>query len=238
MRIRTGPLILCYHAISDSWDDALAVPKNAFEQQLANLIRRGYRPATMEDALVSSRRLLHVTFDDAFRSVARALPALERLGVPATLFVCTGYADDGRGLLIPELASRADGHAEELLTMPWDTLKDLLERGFQIGSHTVSHAHLTELSDGDLLREVSDSRDRLESELGGRCRYLAYPFGENDERVRDAARAAGYEAAFSLRAPSRNRELFALPRLDVYRRDGRLRFALKTSRLRRIGAGL
>lgn len=222
-------LVLCYHAVSDSWDDALAVRPRAFERQIEALLRRRFRPAPIDDVLRGVPRALHVTFDDAFRSVRPALDILERSRVPATVFVCTDYADEGAALLIPELVSRTNGRPDELLTLQWDSLRELTERGVEIGSHTESHPHLITLSDHELTRELTRSRKRIEDELGRGCRYVAYPFGESDARVRKAARAAGYEAAFNLRAGPEEDARFGWPRVDVYRRDGKVRFALKAS---------
>jgi len=177
---------------------------------------------------------MHVTFDDAYESVANALPILERLRLPATVFACSDYANDGRPLDVPELAAEVAAHPAELATMDWDALRALSERGLEIGSHTSTHPHLTRLSDSELHRELRESRSRLEDELSRPCRFLAYPYGENDVRVREAARRAGYEAAFGLRERFTAPDRFALPRADLYRRDRPLRARLKTSLLPRI----
>jgi peptidoglycan/xylan/chitin deacetylase (PgdA/CDA1 family) len=229
---RLKQLVLCYHAVSDTWPDPLAVGTSAFERQIRSLVGRGYRPVTAEEALVSRGRVLHVTFDDAYRNVQSVLPALERLQVPATVFACSDFATDGRPLAVPELAARAAGYHGEITTMDWDALRALSERGVEVGSHTVSHAHLTQLSDQELAGELRNSRERIETELSRPCRFIAYPYGENDERVRRAAQAAGYMAGYSLRATGEPDDLYGLPRVDVYRGDGTLRFRLKTSRLR------
>jgi peptidoglycan/xylan/chitin deacetylase (PgdA/CDA1 family) len=109
----------------------------------------------------------------------------------------------------------------------------------EIGSHTVSHAHLPELSDADLHRELRESREWIADELRRPCRFLAYPFGESDDRVHAAARVAGYEAAFSLRPKGQSAlDRYSVPRVDVYRGDGWLRFRLKTSILHEPITGL
>jgi peptidoglycan/xylan/chitin deacetylase (PgdA/CDA1 family) len=87
------PLVLCYHAVSDAWDHALAVGATSIERQLSGLVRRGYQPVRADDAVHGRGGLLHVTFDDAFRTVGNAMPMLERLGVPATVFACSDYAE-------------------------------------------------------------------------------------------------------------------------------------------------
>jgi peptidoglycan/xylan/chitin deacetylase (PgdA/CDA1 family) len=231
MESRGRPLVLCYHAISDTWDDALAVPPRVFEQQLRGLLRRGYRPASAAETVTARGKVMHVTFDDAFRSVAGAIPVLERLGVPATVFACPGLADGGKTFAVPELRAQAEKHPDEMATMTWDELRSLVERGIEIGSHTETHPHLTSLSDQELRLELQDSRERLEEGLGVACRFLAYPYGEEDQRVRAAARSSGYEAAFALPGRQALPDAYAVPRVGVWRGDGSLRFDLKTSSL-------
>jgi peptidoglycan/xylan/chitin deacetylase (PgdA/CDA1 family) len=233
---RFRPLVLCYHAISDGWPHALATSPSTFARQLRALLARGYRPGSAAEAVEGRERIVHVTFDDAFTSVERALPILETLRVPATVFACTGYADDGRPLDVPELADDAARLPHELETMDWDALRSLGERGIDVQSHTVSHPHLPRLGDDELRRELSESRERLESELGRPVRLLAYPFGEEDERVRSAARAAGYDAAFALPGRTRNPDRYALPRVGLYLHDRVLRASLKTTVAGRLAA--
>ena len=229
------PLVLCYHAVSDGWPDQLAVRRADFERQLRLLLARRLRPVSAAGAIAGTARAFHVTFDDAYASLLDgAVPVLERLGVPATVFACSGYADDGRALDVPELAGQLAAHPGEMATMTWDQLRELAERGVEIGSHTVSHPHLPELSHGELRAELQDSKQQLEDHLGRPCAYLAYPYGHNDARVHRAAESAGYAAAFSLAANpvADAADRFALPRVDVYRQDGGVRVAAKISRLR------
>jgi peptidoglycan/xylan/chitin deacetylase (PgdA/CDA1 family) len=231
-------LILCYHGVSDTWEHQLAVRTRAFERQLRSLLFRGYRPVRTAEAVTGSGKFLHVTFDDGYKNVTNALPVLERLNIPSTLFACADYAADGRPLDVPRLAAEAAAHPEHLATMTWDELRALAERGVEIGSHTLTHPRLPHLSDRELQRELGDSRERIEAELDRPCRYLAYPYGQHDERVRAATRGAGYEAAFALRDGADAREPYALPRVDLYRKDQLLRATLKTSLLRPVGSRL
>ena len=191
-------LVLCYHAVSPTWEHRLCMRPDLLVRQVRALSRFWQ---------------VHATFDDAFRSAAIVFPALERLGVSVQIFVCTRYARAGAPLSIPELAG--DDPAQ-LATMSWDELREHADRGLRIGSHTVSHPHLTRVSDAELGRELDDSKGEIEAELGRPCRELAYPYGEQDERVRAAARRAGYERAYALRG--RKGDPYALPRVDLYRR--------------------
>jgi peptidoglycan/xylan/chitin deacetylase (PgdA/CDA1 family) len=227
-----GSLVLCYHAVTDAWNDPLAIAPNTLEGHVKQLLARGYTAVGAEEALANRSRTLHVTFDDAFRSVASVLGALERLRVPVTIFACARFAEDGAHFRVSEMRHRVPPDEDELLTMTWQTLRELAERGVEIGSHTISHAHLPELGEDELLAELRQSRERIEDELGRPCRFLAYPYGHHDARVDAACRAAGYTAAFTLEPPTGAFEPWAVPRVGIYRADGWLRFMLKTSRLR------
>jgi peptidoglycan/xylan/chitin deacetylase (PgdA/CDA1 family) len=234
---RFEPVVLCYHAVSERWEDELAVRPETLVRQIELLLGRGHRAASASEVAVGRGRLLHVTFDDAFRGIVDVVPALERLGVPATVFACSGLAEGGLAFCAFDRAHAVPPSDDELRTQDWDGLRALAERGVEIGSHTVSHPHLTELAESELDRELRESRERVESELGRPCRFLAFPYGEHDARVRAATQRAGYEAAFALPGTSKPFDRFGIPRIGVWRKDGWTRFTLKTSAARRpIGA--
>jgi peptidoglycan/xylan/chitin deacetylase (PgdA/CDA1 family) len=89
-------VVLCYHALSESWPADLSIAPEAFERQLGQLAARGYRGATLRAAIEDppGERTVAVTFDDGYRDFAdHAWPSLKRHGVPVTLFVPTGYPD-------------------------------------------------------------------------------------------------------------------------------------------------
>ena len=113
---RFRPLVLCYHAVSATWEHQLSSSPDAIARQL-RLLLRWYRPVTAAEVLTEGRRALHVTFDDGFRSVTNVLPTLRRLGVPATIFVCSDYADSGRALEVTELRDEVAAHPDELATL-------------------------------------------------------------------------------------------------------------------------
>jgi peptidoglycan/xylan/chitin deacetylase (PgdA/CDA1 family) len=206
------PLVLCYHAVSPTWEHRLAIQPDLLLRQIRALSR--FRP-------------VHATFDDAFRSAPSIFPALRLLGVPIQIFVCTSYARTGAPLTLPELAG---DDPEQLATMDWDALLEHAQRGVVIGSHAVSHPHLTRLSADELRRELNESKEEIEDRLGRPCEDLAYPYGEHDERVRAAARAAGYGRAYALRG-SRS-DPYAAPRVDLYRRHTVPRTLLKVAATR------
>ena len=223
------PFVLCYHAVSEAWDDPLAMRPETLERQVAAAIRWGWKPAAAADVVAGSSRALHVTFDDGYRSILRVLPMLERLGIRPTVFVCTAYAHDGRPLDVPLLDHVPSAHRHELATLSWDELRELADRGIEIGSHSRTHPNLRELSTSDLWEEVSASREEIEDQVGRRCSYFAYPYGQSDHRVQHAVERAGYEAAFGIVGVGRLGGRFGISRVDSSRRDAALRMLLKSS---------
>ena len=94
-----------------------------------------------------------ITFDDGYRDVlVKALPTLIRLHMPATAFVIT---------------DRISGPDPSFLT--WSELRRLEQSGVAIGSHTVTHANLTSLSDAQALGELRDSRTASSGTSAIRC---------------------------------------------------------------------
>jgi peptidoglycan/xylan/chitin deacetylase (PgdA/CDA1 family) len=107
--------------------------------------------------------------------------------------------------------------------MNWDELRTIArDRLCTIGAHTVHHYALAKLSAEDALAEITGSVDRLETEIGRRPRFFAYPYGDQlsaGEREFDMARAAGMEAAVTTRKglifSGHRRHLTALPRVSI-----------------------
>ena len=197
-------LVLCYHAVSERWPAPLSVTPEALEEQLELLIRRGYRGATFE-SVVSERpaeRTVVVTFDDAFASVGElAAPILRRLGLPGSVYVVTDHPRWSEQPMSWDGIDQWLGteHEHELRPLSWDRIGELAEAGWEVGSHTGSHPHLSRVRDeAELARELEGSRATLEDRLGRPCRTLAYPYGDHDERVVAATRRAGYTAASTL----------------------------------------
>jgi peptidoglycan/xylan/chitin deacetylase (PgdA/CDA1 family) len=125
---------------------------------------------------------------------------IERLGMHATSYVIT---------------ERISGKDRSFLS--WKQVRGFERRGVEIGSHTVSHAALTSLSDAGALAELVHSRKKLERKLDHRVPWLAYPYGDYDTRIERLARKAGYKLAVTTDWGSLQsaRRPFALKRLRV-----------------------
>lgn len=178
-------LVLCYHALSRSWEADLATTPERFERQLRLLLGRGYRAVCFSEAVQAPATdpVFAVTFDDAYRTVLElGLPILQSLGITATVFAPTDYIG-----------------SERLIPMSWPELGELAAAGWEVGSHTGSHPHLTKLDASALADELARSKAACEQHLpGSPCSSLALrrlrrPGGGCDRpgRVRHRRHAAG-----------------------------------------------
>jgi peptidoglycan/xylan/chitin deacetylase (PgdA/CDA1 family) len=234
-------LVLCYHAVSPSWDATLAVTPEALERQLSMLVDRGFKGATFTDAVLRAPhpRTLAVTFDDGFLSVlARAQPVLDKLGLVATVFAPTAFMERGQPLAWNGTARWKDTpFAGELRGMDWDDLRSLVGLGWEVGSHTCTHPRLTGLDRAAVYAQLLESRLECEHRLGAPCTAIAYPYGDVDADVASAAREAGYAAAARLSSSLTPRGALQWPRVGIYHGDADWRFRLKASAwLRRLRA--
>jgi peptidoglycan/xylan/chitin deacetylase (PgdA/CDA1 family) len=224
-------LVLCYHAVSALWPSALAVSPELLRWQLERLLARGYQGTTFAEVArgEAPRKAVAVTFDDGYRSnLTQGLPVLKELGIPATVFVPTAHMGTETPMSWPGIDNWiGTEHEHELMPLSWEELRQLQGHGWEVASHTVSHPHLPAIDDEALARELGDSKRACERELGTTCATLAYPYGDHDDRVADAARDAGYEAAAMLAMGPDDR--YRWPRVGVWRGDAGRRFAIKTA---------
>ena len=212
----------------------MAVTPEQLEAHIVSLRQRGYSGATFTDAVTGPRdgRKVAITFDDAFRSVYElAFPVMSRLGVPGTVFVPTELIGGDEPMSWPGIEEWVGGpHESELVGMSWEQVAELAAAGWEIGSHTRSHPWLTDLDDERLASELEGSRSELERRLGRDCTSLAYPYGIVDDRVEEAARAAGYLAAADLSwLPHVSGTPLRWPREGIYIYDDLRKFRRKVS---------
>lgn len=181
-------VVLYYHAVS-------AEERVRFAGQMDVLLKLA-RPISTNSPPVLERgkRYVCVTFDDAFLSVKEnAAPELARRQIPWTLFVPSGQlGKKPEWLRQPEAAARQDRvmTVEELRALSRDPL-------VTIGSHTVNHRNLLELSAEEAACELAQSRTDLENVTGKPVHEFSYPFGARDSARDDQALRAGYRRVFS-----------------------------------------
>lgn len=142
--------------------------------------------------------------------------------------------------------SAALGHEaiEELLAsyrsdefLDWDGVRALARRGVTIGAH--AHWHWA-LHDGEqaetLCAQAEEPKHRIEAEVGGACRYFAYPFGNRNDVSAAAWRAvrdAGYSHAFTTMSGTLTGSAnpWLLPRYGLAMRERNLAATLPVLRL-------
>ncbi|MBA2301618.1 MAG: GT4 family glycosyltransferase PelF [Acidobacteria bacterium] len=191
-RLGRGRLtVLNYHQVNDKANDFSTVSTAAFRQQMQFLKSR-YRVVPLVDAVAAlrkpghSERLMAITFDDGYADNCKvAAPILRSLGLPATFFVST----DLIGSLQPFPHDIVQGRPPQE-HMTWDDLRALISHGFQIGSHSCTHADMGAISLTDAERELGESRRRLEAELGVQIPYFAFPYGHRGNMRPDTMAAA------------------------------------------------
>jgi peptidoglycan/xylan/chitin deacetylase (PgdA/CDA1 family) len=198
----------------------LSVSPEQMKAQLRALVDRGYRGATFSEAVSDSpaRKVLAVTFDDAFRSVHElAFPILSELGLPGTVFVPTAKIGTEEPMAWPGIDEWVGGpYQDELVGMTWDHVEELRSSGWEIGSHSRSHPKLTTADDITLEQELRGSLFDLEERLGAPCSSVAYPYGDVDDRVVAAAASAGYRFGAALSGKYRHPIALRWPREDIY----------------------
>ena len=207
---------LCLHYVEPAGRNRrLAITPEQLRAMVEREQSQARTAATLEDYLGErgpGDAHFTISFDDAQRSLLTyAAPVLASLGVRPTLFVPTGYV----------------GTSDEFLT--WDELRALRDLGWILGAHSITHPRMSwRLYDEDtnahaqrLLDECTRSRAVLERELGVSVRLFAYPYGEAPAMAREAVRAAGYEAAFTVRDDNQwDGDTLAVPRIEAMEAHG------------------
>jgi peptidoglycan/xylan/chitin deacetylase (PgdA/CDA1 family) len=185
--------ILLYHWISVSPSDGpnytspYYVRPEMFEAQMKLLHDWGYTTITIDMLLKAigegvelPPRPMLITFDDGhLDNYTAAFPIMQKYGFTGILYLAANYIG-----------------VENYLSV--DQIKEMAAAGWEVGSHSISHADLTVLEPQRQRAEIVDSKAFLERTLDVPVRTIAYPFGLSNSSVIDYARFAGYVAGMSL----------------------------------------
>ncbi len=79
--------------------------------------------------------------------------------------------------------------------MNWSEVKEMHRQGMIFGSHTSGHVILTVEDKETVARELVQSKQVLEKQLGETVRHFAYPSGAHNPEVKNSVRQAGYASA-------------------------------------------
>ena len=182
-RAVTVPILL-YHSISDenSEDNRYAVSVTDFKNQMEHLRYWGYSPVTIKqlvDHLKKGyslpRRPVVISFDDGYLDVYQnAFPIMEHYGFTGTVYIVANRLE-------------SDGFLQV------EQLKELLDHGWDVGSHSMTHTELTQ-NHALVRKEILQSRLDLENALSIKIFSFAYPFGSSDWYVSHKVSDYGYRA--------------------------------------------
>lgn len=215
--------ILMYHRIREVSDDApksnLYVSPAEFEEQIEYLTKKKYLFVSLNSIAdefqkksVLPQNSVAITFDDTtLDNYKIAFPILKKYQIKATFFV---IADRALGLL-------DSGNMKEYAAI--EQIKEMAnEEYIDIGSHSCTHPHLTDIDDTQLVYEIVESKKKLEEAIGRKVKFFSYPYGNFDDRVIKCVKSAKYLAAVSTIRDNRNRRkhLFFLKRVMVMRDVG------------------
>lgn len=182
--------ILLYHGVPErAPDDSFAVASARFASHVEAIAATGRCAMTISeiaDGLSGRRRLpdrvLAVTFDDGFDDTVAAVKLLADHELRSTVYLTTG-----------SIGERDAISAEQVQTLArW-------EGTVELGSHTITHPYLDELSLAAAEHEIASSKRDLEQVTGREVSTFAYPHGAYDASVRDLVIASGYRSAAAVK---------------------------------------
>lgn len=75
-----------------------------------------------------------------------------------------------------------------------EMVKAIVERGHEIGNHSATHPHMSQISEAKNLEELRIMSDKVENLTGVRPTLFRPPYGDYNNKVIRTARGAGYEA--------------------------------------------
>jgi peptidoglycan/xylan/chitin deacetylase (PgdA/CDA1 family) len=199
---RTAPepptaTVLCYHIVEAPAAPRMHIDRETFRQHLRYLEMTGYNVIPLRHLYeyVAGKRAsipknaVVITIDDGWRSTyTEAFPELQKRKFPFTVFI------------YPNIIGKTSN------ALSWKQIKEMSDAGVDIQSHSLTHPYLTKRrhrSKGDkaysewLVKELAESRRILEKETGRKVQFLAYPYGDYDDRVAEASAKAGYTAALT-----------------------------------------
>ena len=201
-----APILLYHHVASDGGDSRYYVDTENFRQQMKALRRWGYTsitPSYLAQVLIHGGELparpVIITFDDGNLDVyTNAFPIMRKMGFVGTVYI---------------VAERLG----EYNLVNAEQLAEMAAAGWEVGSHTMSHADLT-YNHWQLSYELQQSRTLLEDTLGVPVLTLAYPYGLSDDYIVEWAKEYGYTAGMGLGTFNEHTldTLFFLNRREVY----------------------
>ena len=200
-RFRSQMTVVAFHRVTDALAaDGLTCSAAKFEA-FCKFFAKHFQVVALSEQVRICRAggdvggTLSITFDDGYAdNIQTAAPILQRLQLPATFFVTTGFIGSQTVPPWDRELPRQPGW------MSWDQVRKLRDLGFEIGNHTESHIDMGTADSQTVRGELARSKRKLLEELGTELHLFAYPFGGREHisnSSRDLIREAGFSCCLS-----------------------------------------
>jgi peptidoglycan/xylan/chitin deacetylase (PgdA/CDA1 family) len=192
-----GAVVLQYHFVAEDTPFSTSVSPARFAEHLDAIEALGAQVLPLQEILATLRagrtlpeKVVAITFDDAYESIALAAhPRLRARGWPYTIFVNTEPLDQRHGGFLT-----------------WDDLRKLVAEGATVGNHGLRHDYMVRGAAvglptpespayaAYLRKQVAGAQARIDAELGPQPKLFAYPYGEYAPPLERWLAEAGYAA--------------------------------------------
>ncbi|TCS90878.1 polysaccharide deacetylase family sporulation protein PdaB [Keratinibaculum paraultunense] len=71
-------------------------------------------------------------------------------------------------------------------------VKEIYNRGHDVGNHSTNHPYMTKLSDEEIVKEINITEDKIEKIINEKPILFRAPFGDYDDRVINLCKENGY----------------------------------------------
>ncbi len=159
------------------------ISSSKFTEICRMIVNSKFKSIAFSNQKKGDDRSIAIIFDDGLKSNLLASEILTEYNLNATFFICSGT-------LTGESITDVYGNKNYLSR---EDIKVISERGFEIGSHSISHLDLTLLSESDLRNELTKSKEELENVINHPVTSLSFPYGIWNESVVDVAKEVGYK---------------------------------------------
>ena len=130
-------------------------------------------------------------------------------------------------------SSFSDEYLDKFSFMNWEQIKEFSNCNNEIGSHTITHPFLSNISKEEIKKEVNKSKFCLEKKLRLKIKSFCYPSGNFDNDVKEMVKKSGYQCACSIKLGFINQksDVYELKRVGININDNLGIFSVKMTRL-------
>jgi peptidoglycan/xylan/chitin deacetylase (PgdA/CDA1 family) len=116
-----------------------------------------------------------VSFDDGLKNCMRAARIMGEFGVRACFFLCPSIIGETDYHKVKKFCSQRL-YIPPMEFLSWDDVEALLEAGHEVGSHTMTHPNLAQLSVQQMQSEIAESFEVLTKRIGD-IEHFSWPYG-------------------------------------------------------------